>query len=384
MRSEDFHRIAFVTKRFHELQGLPAAVYGAGLMLGATILGYLPREFATASPSQAGNLAIMAFSGGLGIHHLYRCSYGEVRPPEWRVLSGPVVSLLVLLGYTIDTFLHLQHVQTGPTLAAVGLGLGSIWILARDWAWRPHYLIGLAAAAIAVAITATAPGASPSAFRVDPVRGEVMTFAFLIIGFGLVTTGLLDHALLVRAMPKPGERPIRGKGAVLAMLGGVCIATSLMGKAIRSGDAVWLIAAGLVVAAAIVPILQMWVWYSSDRRPIRLPTTVSEISMPMLIATAAVLDYVFAGSRLPNLVALSAGAWSLWVAMHRWPSRAYFLVGAASGFYCAVTYLRIASQADRSEWLMWMLFLTGLSLFIEGALDFYRAQRVETLNADTV
>ena len=62
-RVEDIQRIAFVTQRFHELQGLTPAMFGAGLILASLMAhGMSMSRFYVASPLQVWNFANMSFA----------------------------------------------------------------------------------------------------------------------------------------------------------------------------------------------------------------------------------------------------------------------------------------------------------------------------------
>ena len=93
----------------------------------------------------------------------------------------------------------------GGSVAAATLTGYSLWVLLRDWRYRPHYVVGLAAGVAGMVIT----WAVPLGLRVDGYRDAAVAVPYVLnyalIGIALVVTGLLDHRLLARAM-QPVQR----------------------------------------------------------------------------------------------------------------------------------------------------------------------------------
>ncbi|HJR60526.1 MAG TPA: hypothetical protein VJ813_14040 [Vicinamibacterales bacterium] len=185
----DLARIAFVTRRFGELQGLQSVSLGAGLILGVLSWSLLPEEFR--NPFQ--HIVFPAAIGMLGlivwIAWYYRRSFGRVPPMPSRPGAGPQDSREILhvspmyLGLTADMAKGFVY-PGGPSPAAAVLAGYSLWILVRDGRHRWHY--GMVA-------TWATPFALGIVVRLDPaVAGPYVL---------MLVEGLLDYRLTRTAGP---------------------------------------------------------------------------------------------------------------------------------------------------------------------------------------
>ena len=154
-RLEDIARIAFVTRRFHELQGLQQVVFGASLIVGAVVAHTMPAGY-PGLMFQAWNFPNLSFAlAAVFLQRMYRQTFGHaVGTSRQQLLAGTPI-LLMMLGGMIDMFVPIG--RPAPSLAALALTSCSIWILFRDWRWRIHYVVAATAGIIAALITASAP-----------------------------------------------------------------------------------------------------------------------------------------------------------------------------------------------------------------------------------
>ena len=189
MDRKQLERIQLLSARFHELQGLRAALAGAAIAVG--VGGYL---LATAEPTNNGALGALVVSfvpvvpGVWWLNRYYAATFGrQVFTPKPFVRPA-----LFLLAYTaVGMVLNatIPAIPAGaPTVAVVALV--SVWVALRDWPWRAYYLLVPAALALAFTVTASGGGA------LDP--GLTLSVLFVTLGVSMAAVGLLDHLLLVK------------------------------------------------------------------------------------------------------------------------------------------------------------------------------------------
>lgn len=191
MDHKRLERIRLLSARFHELQGLRAALAGAAIAV--TTGAYL---LVTPAPTNNGAMVALVIAflpvlpGVRWLNRYYADTFGrQVFDPKPYVRP----SLFLLWYAAIGTLLNasIPAIPAGtPTAATVAIV--SVWVALRDWPWRAYYL--LAPAAVALAFTATASGGGFLA------PGQTLVVSFLAIGLSMVAIGLLDHWLLVRLM----------------------------------------------------------------------------------------------------------------------------------------------------------------------------------------
>ncbi len=199
-RIEDLPRIALVSRRFQELQGLLPAVMGT-LFILASLLSFMfgsPRWLRGPLGSlMFGFLLIDPFTRYL--RRKYRQRFGDVVATSLQKFLGPLSFIAVTFGALIDTVVYQGTARPGPSCAAVALACYSTWVLLRDWQWRPHYLAALAAGLAGAVVTASA-SPLPAGRGIDPARTDAFLLAYALAGLGLVITGLFDHSLLASAL----------------------------------------------------------------------------------------------------------------------------------------------------------------------------------------
>ena len=192
---QDIRRIAFVSQRFLELQGLAPALFGAGLVAGALMIHL---DGATTSsnafqPFLLGNLA-----WGMGIMYLqrgYRRTFGDVvATGAQKFLSGMPI-LLVMAGALADMLIQ-DAGKPAPTVAGIVLASTSAVIVLRDWPWRGHHLAGVAAGLTSVIVTSVVPTTVDRWGGIGPGRVEAYLLASTILGLGLIATGLMGGFIM--------------------------------------------------------------------------------------------------------------------------------------------------------------------------------------------
>lgn len=211
MREHDLARIAFVTRRFGDLQGLRSACFGAMLVVGAvtgTLLpaGYAEPLFYIALPAQNAMFALTIVLNGY-----YERSFGRVPSngrsprslgrPQWDQAGGFGL-FIVVTAMSVDMFKSLWY-PGGISLGAAGLVAYSAWTACRDWPHRPHHVLGIFAGLAGMVISSSLP-VTPRPFggRMDPGMAELYAVTYAIVGLGILAAGLLDHRLLAQAMTR--------------------------------------------------------------------------------------------------------------------------------------------------------------------------------------
>jgi len=214
---ERLQRIAFVTTRYAELQGLKLVILGAGVLANVVAWGLLSEAL---NPFQLMNMqaGLWIYIGTLWADRYYARWFGSVPlvpAPRFALFyavsndaahrSVPVGkpdtvgAWAVFIALLIDSFKGLIY-PGGVSLAAVAVTGYSVWVLVEDGVYRPHYLLGLAAGVAGISLTWAVPfgfrlpGPLPTAVAMPYVQ------IFGILAVALVVVGLLDHRLLVTAM----------------------------------------------------------------------------------------------------------------------------------------------------------------------------------------
>jgi hypothetical protein len=386
-RMEDIARIAFVTQRFHELRGLAPAAFGAAL-IGASLIGHgMPAGYPGVLMS-AWNFAAM-FSGGAAVHlhRMYRHTFGEAVGPSRQQFIAGISVVIVMLGGMIDMFVPMG--RPAPSVAAGALAACSIWVVVRDWRWRIHHLVPAAAGIIAATITATAPPLANYWAATDPARTETFLLAFTILGFGMVTAGLLDHSLLAsslgaRSSAAFGVKQMLGRaasGGIRATIAGVvCVAAggvlwSVSPKYTSPAVLIALIL-GFVVTQMLFAVIQIsraartGVLAAAAPAVVRLHLGSDSLALMFVVALAAALESAIAPQGV-TLLALAIGGASAWVAVRDWPYRGHYLVGALAAGAAVV----VSSRANPARSLAILVFFNSGALMVEGLLDHFVARR---------
>lgn len=396
----DVARIAFVTRRFHELHGFATAVFGCGLVLSVVVYHaggglYQPH------PMQMLNFANMMGAMAMTVaSRLYRYTFGDpVAPARTKILGGLLI-IAVMAGGLADMWAQIKGRQQ-PSMAAVVLASYAMWILARDWRWRLHYLVAAAAGLMGALVTAGVPATLEGCCSTPPARTEAYLLCYTLVGLGLVVVGLMDHRLLASSLAPSGPNRARPQGAIERSANGLtqaaaaaffCFAAGGMLAAASPASLAGVLALGItlallgtLLAVMIVPLWSTWhqaaqqlVSFQRDRAaPIThvvQPTwqlRTDSLALLGLVAFAAAVDAWILPSGAPSVLGLSIAFSSGWVAIRDWRHRPYYLVGAVAAL---VASLLGAGMPPAKSFLVLVLAVSG-SLVVEGLLDYWVPSR---------
>jgi|SRR5687768_2902656 len=195
MDQQHLNRIRFMSRRFHELQGLRVAFTGLCITVG--LGSYLAL---TAPTTDNGALIALLLSfapvvpGMWWLNRYYTSTFGRqvaAPKPRWRHLA-----MIPVFGFMAFLNAQFPSIPAGaPTLMVVAVA--SAWVAIRDWPWRAYYFGATAAVALTFAASASWTGV------LDP--GTTLGAMFLAVGISMVPIGLLDHFLLVRLVKESRE-----------------------------------------------------------------------------------------------------------------------------------------------------------------------------------
>jgi hypothetical protein len=385
-RLGDIPRIAFVTRRFHELQGLTLVVFGASLILGSVIAHTMPAGY-PGLLLQAWNLPGLFFVlATVFLQRMYRHTFGQAVSTSRQQFFAMMPVLSLMLGGMIDMF-----VPTGrpaPSVAALALTSWSIWIVLRDWRWRIHYVVPAAAGIIAAMITATAPPLADYWVAIDPARTTAYLLSFSLLGLGMVTAGLFDHRLLASSL---GPRASAESGARRALAragsGGMRAAFAVM-VCLTTGGALWSaspilrhVPLSLLLIVSVVAFQMLLAMFQISRAVtggalaaappvLTLHLGSDSLALMFVMALAAALESAI-GPRGLTLLAISIGSASAWVAVRDWPYRGHYLIGAVA----SAVALLVSARVEPARSLTILVFATSGALMLEGLLDHFVATR---------
>jgi hypothetical protein len=187
----DLARIRYVTRHFHNLQGLSFAALCVPVLAWLWFFAYLDDDRAVRS-FQAMGLCLAAGFYSLWVSHRVREYYGArfgMLRDAYQLERGLPWVLLFLAAGLADL---LRLAGGGPSAVLLMATLLGLWRAARGWPWRAHQLLLAAIAAYGLFVLPL-PGGG--------VNPEIYIRLVLMILF--TTAGLcalLDHWLLVRTL----------------------------------------------------------------------------------------------------------------------------------------------------------------------------------------
>jgi hypothetical protein len=195
---DDLRRVLFVTRRFHQLQGLRTMVFAVACV-GAFWLQPYIRELRYAGPTEAfiGLLVSFApFGAALCVPYVdryYGRRFGTITATALDRARDIGLPLLVLLA---GLWTDLRHGgQNVPSATLVAGTILALHIAVRDWPWRKPYFFVATACGLGAWLTAVVPS----------MRAETMQeFARISVSWLLATYAIaayFDHRLLVTTMP---------------------------------------------------------------------------------------------------------------------------------------------------------------------------------------
>ena len=305
----------------------------------------------------------------------------------------------------------------GGSITAAAVVAYSVWVLARDWRHRPYYVLGLAAGAAGLVVTWAVPMGLRLEGHLNSAVSGPYVLNFALIGIALVTTGLLDHRLLARAMRPAvdaGDTAIVGPDGFASRLRAMIAGTSLLVIVVYIAiggwpkQFRWLYFALYFTLMAVLLTSQFRALRSmkvrirraeAERARMRAEHLAAKVAklrgevparleiepavtlplpppydpaghlvLPIVIAGGALADIMLRGSGTPSLLALALAASHLRIALRDWPSRKYYLLGTLAASISAVHFMFVSTQ-QVLDWTVWFLILMSSAMLVEGLLD---------------
>ena len=140
---QDLARIAFVTRRFAELQGLRTAALGAAVVISVVASTMAPTDFGDPLTQIVLPVQNATYALAIGLNGYYSRCFGRVplpghlrgnSRPSWDLAAG-AAPYAIMLGMSVD-FLKGFFYPGGVSYGAVVVAAFSAWIVWRDWPYR--------------------------------------------------------------------------------------------------------------------------------------------------------------------------------------------------------------------------------------------------------
>jgi hypothetical protein len=246
-------RIAFVTRRFADLQGLRSVLLGVLLLVAVMTASLLPLD--SFNPFSHFGGVLGAWFGGnfVLLEAYYNRRFGRVPLISWNRFAlfyalpasdaagassqsdqrnRPLVRpeaygpLLVMCALAIESMKSVYY-PGGLSLAALALAAHSTWVLVQDWRFRPYHVVGVAAGAIGMGLTLAT---SMTVRLYTPLPHDIAVAygqTYALVGFALIVVGLLDHRLLWQGMSRADapatDTPDRDLSVIRIVLSATCL-----------------------------------------------------------------------------------------------------------------------------------------------------------------
>jgi hypothetical protein len=381
-RLQDIARIAFVTRRFHELQGLIPAMLGAGLIFGPLLQHSLWPRY-NYGPFQA--LTFASVTAGVTVEYLrqlYRNTFGEAVATWSQKMRAVIPMQLVLWGGLAD--MTIEFDRPTPSVAAMALVGYALWVVARDWPFRVHHLVGGAAGIMAAAITTAAPPLLDQFGPPDPARSEAFLLSYTILGLGLVATGLGDHQLLATTSARPKLSTAARPGRALARTeyGGLRAAIALMPCLATAATLWWVGPAALqsalplalllsaLTVMAVISVVQLRSDAHGETCAPSLHADTDSLIVMFLLAVAAAVDSVIGTGGPPTALPVTIAVAGAWVAVRDWPYRRHYLIATA-----AMAVFAVMSRGETpARGVTMLIFAASAAFTLQGACDYVIAR----------
>jgi hypothetical protein len=244
-------RIAFVTSRFADLQGLRAVLLGVLLLVVVLTASLLPLNLNPFSHF-SGALGVWIAGNFVLLEAYYNRRFGRVplvsssrfaifyavpdnpgAPPSptdqrGRPLTRPEAfgPLLVMSALAIES-MKTTFYPGGLSLAALALAAHATWVLVRDWRFRPYYVIAVAAGGVGMGLTLATPMTVRLNTPLPPDIAAAYGQTYALVGLALIVVGLLDHRLLWQGMSRAdapaASTPDRELSVLRIVLSAICL-----------------------------------------------------------------------------------------------------------------------------------------------------------------
>jgi hypothetical protein len=432
-------RIAFVTRRFAGLQGLRSVLLGVLLLALVLTASLLPLD--SFNPfSHLGSVFAPWIAGNfILLEAFYNRRFGRVPLVSWsrfalfysvpapdaastslqrgrpgRALVRPEAwgPFGVMVALAIESMKSVYY-PGGLSLAALALAAHSTWVLVRDRRFRPYHLVGVAAGAIGMGLTA----ATPMTVRLHtPVPADIAAAygqTYALVALALIVVGLLDHRLLWQGMSRSDapetDSPDRDLSVIRIVLSATCLSVIVGYLAIAGwpADPLYLYMALVLGLTAVMIVaarrrfarIRLEAQIAADARhrirserleakvaalrgevrpvvqdppgeiaPLSRFDTLGYLVLPIAIACGALADIALRGAGFPSLFAAAIGASHLRIVWRDWPSRPHYLLGALAASISAVHFAFV--PAGRTfDWFVSFLMLTSVASLVEGLRD---------------
>ena len=388
----DIARVAFVTRRFHELRGLITASFGGALIVAA----WMVHAAGAASSFGSGPMQALIFANCVYVMALivldrsYRETYGDVVATAGQKFASGLMPIVVMSGALCDMFQQSVSGQ-GASISAAMFTSYAVWIALRDWRWRVHYLAAAAAGAAAAFLTAAVPGPFGRWGEMDAARADAYLVAHTLIALAMVAVGLFDHRLLAQSLRSPApestDAPRRSRGVAPRLVTTAFVFGAASGVFLYWG-ATW---PGQALPAVLMLALILTQAVTALHEAVRAGGELSRgdrVSLPagqvlqlkadalvllFLVAVAAVVEGAV-GVR--GLFAVTLSLSIAWIAIRDWPHRKRYLVAAAGAAALAL----LTRNTDPSRAFAMLVCAASLAIVLEAVFTY----RTGTRHADTV
>ncbi len=392
----DIRRIAFVSQRYLELQGLGPACFGGVLILSVRL-----HEATGASGRYGGAFQALVFAmlaAGYAtnpLRQMYRRSFGDlVTTPRQRWLAGLPLQA-VYFGALADILLSIDRPRSGPSLAAVALVAQSLWIVVRDWRWRAHYLAAATGGVAAMIATGSTP-ASPDQWGIDPARSQAFLLAYTLMGLGIALSGLLDHRLLVSTLggvageasvkrSRPADRPLFGASVALAAAVPASFCLLLPDNVLPAAQLL-VFTIGLVLAAGALATRQVVVAiraFGGRGRPtddgLRVPLDPDVVTALMAVVIAAAAEGALFPGQSPTLLTAAIGLAGGWLAVTGWTDRKQYVAWPIVATFLLAIMPRVQPARAFALFVLAMAAALLLSTLVGRSASSHRFDHADTI-----
>jgi hypothetical protein len=325
----------------------------------------------------------------------YKRAFGDVVATGRQKFVAALQTMLVYGGAMVDMFRTIDGHPTGPSVAALALVAYSTAIVVRDWPWRSHHLVAVAAGLAGAYATASITSV-PDRWGVDPFGAPAYLLAYTLIGFALVVTGLFDHHLLASVL-RPDAAAARqdvpsSQRSIAVVRTYVAVVVWLSAGLSLQFDSRW-------IGISFPTTLAMWLFggyflmtimqtvrglrdFPNVRRPAAPELRVdwpASIAIGVLAASAAVQAALLA-DRPPVLLVGAVAAACVWLALTNWRGRRDYVVVAVA----ALAVLPFMLRADPARAFIESVFAIASAFVLHGLAAWWRSRSCEISHADTV
>lgn len=246
-------RIAFVTRRFADLQGLRSVLLGVPLLVLVLTASLLPLDSFNLFSHVTGVFGVWMAGNFTLLEAYYKRHFGRIPLVAWNRFAlfeeipasdGANTSLrpqqqnrplvrpeawgpfIVMMALTIESMKSVYY-PGGLSIAALALTAHSTWVLVQDWRFRSYHVAGVAAGAIGMGLTLATPMTVRLYTPLPPDIAAAYGQTYALIGLALIVVGLLDHRLLWQGMSRaeaPGTvTPDRGMSVLKIVPSATCL-----------------------------------------------------------------------------------------------------------------------------------------------------------------